>query len=68
MNCLLVAGRKKENKVGDLVPSDRLLKRRIKAEAERELKRLYRVTAGFVDPDPPTEEQVRQMEEGVTEL
>ena len=54
--------------MGDLVPSDRLLKRRIKAEAERELKRLYRVTAGFVDPDPPTEEQVRQMEEGVTEL
>lgn len=59
---------KKENKVGNLVPKERLLRKQIEAEGERELKHLYQVTAGFTDPEPPTEEQVRLMEDGVVEL
>jgi hypothetical protein len=52
--------------VGDLIQRDRLLRKQIEAEAVRELKRLYQVTAGFVDPEPPTEEQRRHMEEGLS--
>lgn len=54
--------------MGDLVPSDRLLVKRIEADAARELHWLYQMTAGFVDPEPPTEEQVAMMEAGLIEL
>ena len=54
--------------MGDLVSADRLLEKQIKADARRELNHLYHITAGWTDPEPPTEEQVRQMAEGIIEL
>ena len=54
--------------MGDLIQRDHLLRKQIEAEAVRQLKRLYLVTAGFTDPEPPTEEQRQLMEDGVLEL
>lgn len=54
--------------MGDIIPKDRFIEKLIKADAKRELNRLYEVTAGFADPDPPTDEQVRMMATGLIEL
>ena len=54
--------------MGDLITSDRLLLRQIEAEAQREVERVYRITAGWTDPEPPTDEQVRMMAQGIIEL
>lgn len=52
----------------NIVPYDRLLLKQIKKDAERELKRLYWVTQGFQDPDPPTAEAITMFLEGFWEL
>jgi len=47
---------------------DTFLRRREKQLEEERAKWLYRVTAGFTDPEPPTPEQIQAMEEGIIEL
>lgn len=54
--------------MGDLINYDQLLMKQIIKEGERELKRLYQLTAGWTDPEPPSEEQRRLWEEGAIEL
>lgn len=54
--------------MGDLISQDRLIEKQIEVEARRELSRVYQLTAGFVDPEPPGDEQMRLMAQGVIEL
>jgi hypothetical protein len=54
--------------MGDLVPKERLLEKQITSDAEKEVKRIYQLTAGFTDPEPPTNEQVKMMAMGLIEL
>lgn len=53
---------------GDLVPQDRLLEKQIVRDGLAQIRRVFQQTAGWTDPEPPTDEQVRYMEEGVLEL
>lgn len=52
--------------MGDLVEfkmTNKIIIKRMKAEAEGELKFLYQISAGFTDPLPPDEETRRAFEE-----
>ena len=51
--------------MGDLIPNNRLLEKQITADAQRELEGLYRITAGFQDPAPLTDEEREMQEAGV---
>jgi hypothetical protein len=53
--------------MGDLVPVERLLIKMIHKEAKQEVKRIYQQTAGYQDPEIPTEEQRQMLEDGVLE-
>lgn len=57
-----------ENKILEFKMSDRILLKRLKEEAFNELKKLYYITGGFQDPDPPTEEAIRAFLDGHIEL
>lgn len=54
--------------MGDLVPYEKLLIKMIHRNGKEEVKKLYKYTAGFQDPDPPDEEQRKLFEEEHFEL
>jgi len=54
--------------MGDLIPLERLLIKMIHRDAKKEDRELYRVTAAFQDPDPPSPEKRELMEEGFVEI
>jgi hypothetical protein len=51
-----------------VIPYEALVDKRIRKEAVREAMQLYRLTAGFTEPEPPEEEARRLWEEGLVEL
>ena len=50
------------------INSERNVLKRIKRDAVREAKWLYKITGGFVHAIPPDEEMRKMFEEGVMEL
>lgn len=51
-----------------IIPFERLLEKQIRRDAETEVKKVYQITAGFQDPEPPGEEAREMFENGELEL
>lgn len=53
---------------GDLIPENRLLEKQIIKNGVDQIYRVFQLSAGWTDPEPPTVEQIEAMEDGVLEL